>query len=104
MVYDLGAELGYLPDVVLDLTPGELFRLYRMYNVRQSKEWERARFVAWYGSLPYRGKSDHTTPYDIMKLETDPTEEDLQMMRKQEEEEALAIIRSYKERGIIKDG
>jgi hypothetical protein len=84
-----------------DLTPGELFRLYRMYNIRQAKEWERARFVAWFSTLPYRSKGDNSSPYDIMKLETDPDEEELKKYQDREHEEALELIREYKERGLI---
>lgn len=90
-----------LPDAVHDLTPGELFRLYRMYNMRQSKEWERARFVAWYGTLPYRKKNDSSTPYDVMKLETDPTEEELEQMRLDEAAEAMRIVEMYKSKGFV---
>lgn len=90
-----------MPEVYYDLTPGELFRMYRMYNIRQTKEWERARFIAWYGTLPYRKKNDSSTPYDVMKLDTDPTEEDLARMREEEAEEAKRIIEMYKSKGLV---
>jgi hypothetical protein len=83
------------------MTPGEVFRMYRMYHIRQSKEWERVRFLAWYSSLPYRSKGDNSSPYEIMELETDPDEQEKKSYYEKEQEEALQLIREYKERGLI---
>ena len=60
-----------------------------MYNMRQAKDWERFRFMAWYSTLPYRSKGDSSSPYDIMKLETDPGEDDMKSYRQREHEDAL---------------
>lgn len=97
----MAAELGVKWAELDHITPGELFRLYRMYNVRQAKDWERFRFIAWYSTLPYRSKGDSSSPYDIMKLETDPGEDDMKSYRQREHEDALQILKEYKERGMI---
>lgn len=83
------------------MTIGEIFRYYRNYNIRQSKDWEKHRFVAWFGSLPYRSKTDSSTPYDIIKLITDPSQDEINEIKQSEEKEALSIIEEYKQRGLI---
>lgn len=93
--------MNLLPDVMFDLTLGEILRYYRNYQIRQSKDWEKHRFVAWFGSLPYRNKSDSSTPYDIIQLMTDPSEEEINEIKQSEEKEAMDIIAQYKEQGLI---
>lgn len=74
---DICAELGLLPREYYDLTISEIENAYWGYQIRQAKEWERARFMAWMGSLPYRDSKKPYTQYDVMELMTDPTEEEL---------------------------
>jgi len=93
--------MGVMPDIMLKLTPGEILRYYRGYQLRQTKEWERARFLAWFVVRPHDSKNSLPTPYSIMELETDPSAEEIEAMKRSEEDEALAIIKQYKERGLI---
>lgn len=90
-----------MPDKMLTLTPGEILRYYRGYQLRQTREWERARFLAWFVVRPHDSKNSLPTPYSIMELETDPSVEEIEAMKKNEEDEALAIIRQYKAEGRI---
>jgi hypothetical protein len=82
-----------LPDQYYDLTIGEITRHYKAYQTRESKEWEKVRFLAWFGSLPYMKKNSHIQPEDIMKLKTDPTEEEREIMRLEREREADEYIK-----------
>lgn len=77
-----------MPDQYYDLTIGEILRHYRGYQKRESYKWERARFIAWYGSLPYLKKGASMLPEDIMRLPTDPTEEEREIIRQKQEEVA----------------
>ena len=83
------------------MTPGEVFRYYRGYQMRQTREWERARFLAWFGVRPHDSKNSLPTPYSIMELETDPKPDDIKAMQMDEEQEALEILRKYKEQKLI---
>jgi hypothetical protein len=92
-----------MPDEYYDLTVGEILRHYRGYQIRESKQWERARFIAWFGSLPYQKKNTRSEPEDIMKLPTDPTQEEKEAMRKERENEVREaykrVIESYRAMG-----
>lgn len=97
------AELQLMPDQSYDLTVGEIIRHYRWYQKRESYQWERARFIAWYGSLPYLKKGAYMHPEDIMHLPTDPTEEEKIEIRKAQElaEKATvdAVLETYRQMG-----
>lgn len=69
--------------------------------MRQTREWERARFLAWFIVRPHDSKNSLPTPYHILELETDPSSEDIRNMQVDEEKEALDIIKQYKEKGLI---
>lgn len=92
-----------MPDQYYDLTIGEILRHYRGYQKRESYQWERARFIAWYGSLPYLKKGISMQPEDIMHLPTDPTEEQKVEIRKAQElaEKAAvdAVLETYRQMG-----
>jgi hypothetical protein len=79
-----------MPDEYYDLTIGEILRHYRGYQKRESFQWERARFIAWYGSLPYLKKGTIMQPEDIMQLPTDPSEEE-RAIRAEEQKAAEQI-------------
>lgn len=92
-----------MPDQYYDLTIGEILRHYRGYQKRESYQWERARFIAWFGSLPYLKKGSSMQPEDIMKLPTDPTDEERALIQKEREEEMKqamqAVFESYRQMG-----
>lgn len=92
-----------MPDQFYDLTIGEILRHYRGYQKRESFQWERARFVAWFGSLPYLKKGSSMQPEDIMKLPTDPTDEERAVIMKEQEaaaKEAMnAVFETYRQMG-----
>lgn len=92
-----------MPDQYYDLTIGEILRHYRGYQKRESHQWERARFIAWYGSLPYLKKGVQMQPEDIMTLPTDPSEEEKAVMRAEQErlaKEAMnAVFDTYRQMG-----
>ena len=87
-----------------DLTIGELLRMWRMYNIRESKKWERVRFIAWYGSLPYQSKESRMELYDIIGLPTDPTEEEKKEMieekNRADAEHYKKVFDYYREQGF----
>ena len=86
---------------MLKLTPGEILRYYRGYQLRQTKEWERVRFLAWYGILPFDTKKSLPSPHSIMRLDIDPDDEQIAQMFKSEEQEALSILQYFKDKGKI---
>jgi hypothetical protein len=92
-----------MPDQYFDLTIGEILKHYRGYQKRESFQWERARFIAWYGSLPYLKKGTSMAPEDIMTLPTDPTEDERAIIQKEREEEmdkaVKAVFDSYRKMG-----
>lgn len=92
-----------MPDQYYDLTIGEILRHYRGYQKRETHHWERARFIAWFGSLPYMKKGSSMQPEDIMALSTDPTEEEKAVIRKEQEaaaKEAMnAVFETYRQMG-----
>lgn len=92
-----------MPDQYYDLTIGEILRHYRGYQKRESHQWERARFIAWFGSLPYLKKGSSLQPEDIMKLPTDPNEEERAIIMKEQEaaaKEAMnAVFETYRQMG-----
>lgn len=92
-----------MPDQYYDLTIGEILRHYRCYQKRESYQWERTRFIAWYGSLPYLKKGTIMQPEDIMKLPTDPSEEEM-LIRAEEQQAAAqeamnAVFETYRKMG-----
>lgn len=92
-----------MPDQYYDLTIGEILRHYRCYQKRESYQWERARFIAWFGSLPYLKKGSSMQPEDIMKLPTDPTDEE-RAIRAEEQQAAAkeamnAVFETYRKMG-----
>lgn len=92
-----------MPDQYYDLTIGEILRHYRGYQKRETHQWERARFLAWFGSLPYLKKGSNMQPEDIMKLSTDPTDEEKAIMIAEQQaaaEEAMdAVFETYRQMG-----
>jgi hypothetical protein len=93
-----------MPDQYFDLTVGEILKHYRGYQKRESYQWERARFIAWYGSLPYLKKGTIMQPEDIMTLPTDPTDEE-KATRAQEQaiaaKEAMDVVfETYRQMGF----
>lgn len=92
-----------MPDQYYDLTIGEILRHHRGYKKRESHQWERARFIAWFGSLPYLKKGSSLQLEDIMKLPTDPTDEERAIMMKEQEaadKEAMnAVFETYRQMG-----
>lgn len=92
-----------MPDEYFDLTVGEILRHYRGYQKRESFQWERARFIAWYGSLPYLKKGTIMQPEDIMSLPTDPTEEERAIIREEQakaDKAAMeAVFEHYRQQG-----
>jgi hypothetical protein len=94
-----------MPDQFYDLTVGEILRHYRGYHKRESFQWERARFIAWYGSLPYLKKGIRMQPEDIMSLPTDPTEEERAIIKEEQEKaekQAMeAVFESYRQMGYL---
>lgn len=92
-----------MPEQFYDLTINEILRHYKGYQKRESYQWERARFIAWYGSLPYLKKGTHMEPEDIMTLPTDPTEEEKAVMRQEQErmanEAMKAVFETYRQMG-----
>ena len=95
--------MGIMPEQRDDMFLGDIFLYYRMYQKRQAKEWERARFLAWYSVLPYQKEGSKSTPFDVMKLDTDPTEEELkewdEARRLEEIDEVKRIIQAHKDNG-----
>ena len=94
-----------MPEQREEMFLGDIFLYYRMYQKRQAKEWERARFLAWYSVLPYQKEGSKSTPFDVMKLETDPTEDEYRELQAQWEiDEALEtkrIIKAHEDRGRV---
>jgi hypothetical protein len=92
-----------LPEQYYDLTIGEILRHYRGYQTRESYQWERARFIAWFGSLPYQKKGSNMKLEDIMTLPTDPTDEEREIIRQGQEAEmkdaVLKVFESYRKMG-----
>jgi hypothetical protein len=92
-----------MPEQYYDLTVGEILRHYRGYQKRESYQWERARFIAWYGSLPYLKKGTYMQPEDILALPTDPTEEERAIIEQEREQEMknamLKVFESYRQLG-----
>jgi hypothetical protein len=92
-----------MPEQYYDLTVGEILRHYRGYQKRESYQWERARFIAWYGSLPYLKKGTVMQPEDILALPTDPTEEERAIIKEEQEKaakEAMDIVfETYRQMG-----
>jgi hypothetical protein len=92
-----------MPEQYFDLTVGEILRNYRGYQKRESYQWERARFIAWYGSLPYLKKGTNMMPEDIMTLPTDPSAEEM-ILRKEAQEKAAKetmdiVFETYRQMG-----
>ena len=94
-----------MPDQYYDLTIGEILRHYRGYQKRESHQWERSRFIAWYGSLPYLKKGTIMQPEDILQLPTDPSEEEKAIRAEEQriaEEQAMdAVFERYKQMGYL---
>lgn len=92
-----------MPDQYFDLTVGEILRHYRGYQLRDTKQWERARFIAWFGALPYDSKNRLREPYDVMKLPTDPTDEERRIMQEERVQEmkdaARTMLDHYRQMG-----
>lgn len=92
-----------MPDEFYDLTVGEILRHYRGFQKRETLQWERARFIAWYGSLPYLKKGSMMQPEDIMALSTDPTEEEkairAEEQRASEKLAMEAVFETYRQMG-----
>lgn len=92
-----------MPEQYYDLTISEILRHNRAYQKREAHQWERARFIAWYGSLPYLKKGVHMEPEDIMSLPTDPTDEEKAVLRQEQERltnEAMnAVFETYRQMG-----
>lgn len=92
-----------MPDQYYDLTVGEILRHYRGYQKRESYQWERARFIAWFGSLPYLKKGTSMQPEDIMQLPTDPSEEEKAIRAEEQKaaaQEAMnAVFETYRQMG-----
>jgi len=92
-----------MPDQYYDLTIGEILRHHRGYQKRESFQWERARFIAWYGSLPYLKKGTVMQPEDIMSLPTDPSDEERATIKEEQEkaaQEAMEIVfETYRKMG-----
>jgi hypothetical protein len=92
-----------MPEQYYDLTVGEILRHYRSYQKRESFQWERARFIAWYGSLPYLKKGVSMQPEDIMTLPTDPTDEEKEIRRQEQAiaaKEAMDVVfETYRQMG-----
>lgn len=92
-----------MPDDFYDLTIGEILRHYRGYQKRETHQWERARFIAWFGSLPYLKKGNSMQPEDIMTLSTDPTEEERALIIHEQQaadKEAMdAVFETYRQMG-----
>jgi hypothetical protein len=92
-----------MPDQYYDLTVGEILRHYRGYQIRESYQWERARFIAWFGSLPYQKKGSNIQLEDILKLPTDPSDEEKEVMRVEQlarDKEAVeAVLDAYRQMG-----
>lgn len=76
---------------------------YRGYHMRETRQWERARFIAWYGSLPYLKKGTVMQPEDIMTLPTDPSEEDkairMEAQQAAAKEATDAVFETYRQMG-----
>jgi hypothetical protein len=98
------AELNLLPDQYYDLTIGEILRHWHGYETRNSKEWEKARFVAWVGALPYDTKGRLKEQYDLMALPTDPSPEERALIQEERVEEmkkaANKIYEHYRNMGF----
>lgn len=92
-----------MPDQYFDLTIGEILRHYRGYQKRESYQWERARFIAWYGSLPYLKKGTVMNPEDILSLPTDPSDEEKALLKEQQAQAdrdvVQAVLESYRKLG-----
>lgn len=92
-----------MPDQYYDLTVGEILRHYRGYQKRESYQWERARFIAWFGSLPYLKKGLSMQPEDIMQLPTDPSEEEKAIRMEEQGRAAKAamdvVFETYRQMG-----
>lgn len=92
-----------MPEQYYDMTVGEILRQYLGYELREVKKWERSRFIAWMGALPYDTKKRLREPYDIMKLPTDPTDEERRIMQEERlvemKEAARAMLLHYRSMG-----
>lgn len=92
-----------MPEQSYDMTIGEIVRHHRGYQKRESYQWERARFIAWYGSLPYLKKGAMMQPEDLMRLPTDPTDEERIELRKEQEKAERAaletVLETYRQMG-----
>jgi len=103
ILFDIGAELNILPNEFYDLTLSEIENYYYAYQIRQSKEWEKTRFLAYISSIPYRDKNKPFTQYDLLELMTDPTDEEKKEMaeeqRKENDKAIAAIFEHYKSQG-----
>ena len=92
-----------MPDQFYDLTIGEIMRHHRGYQMREVHQWERARFIAWFGSLPYQKKGANIQLEDIMTLPTDPTAEEREVIRQEqiakERETIETVLQTYRQMG-----
>lgn len=79
-------------------------RMYRVYLLRETKQWEHTRFIAWFGALPYDTKNRLREPYDVMKLPTDPTDAERKIMQEERiaemKEATKAIFAHYRSMGF----
>lgn len=92
--------MGILPNDADDMTVGDILMYYRMYKIRQSKEWERFRFVAWFNAKLYDDKNKLPTPQSILSLITDPDERELaESIREQNEAEIERILELHRQKG-----
>lgn len=78
-------------------------RYYKGHQLRETYQWERARFIAWFGSLPYQKKGSNMQMEDIMKLSTDPTDEEKEIIRQEQANELKrsteAVFEHYRKMG-----
>ena len=95
--------MGINPDERGDWFLGDIFLYWRMYQRKQAREWERTRMLAFYFTRCFDSKNSIKTPFQMFKLETDPSEEDWREWeedRKQEEiTEVKRILQAHKDRG-----
>jgi hypothetical protein len=65
--YALG-ELGILPGIFWELTPAEYVRIARGYEVRQAREWDRARHIVAMIHNVNASKNERKTPAQLYPL------------------------------------
>lgn len=84
------------------MTYREFVLRVKAFERLESKEWERFRWLGLKVLEPYLEKNSKVTVYDLMRLSTDPTEEELKQMQEERQKVTGLKLQELKEKLRLK--